>query len=95
VEALERATRFPVHEITNTMNHTRWGLGPVDQARAEFEGVLERVAVKGHRYNPAKSLVSVGDHLAQLCLHVGWESEMYHQWIFFEGPKGSDAMNRA
>ncbi len=82
--ALGRATRFPVGEITNSMNHSRWGLGTVDQARSEFESVLERSAVQAGRYDPSKSLLGVGDHIAQLCLHVGWEGEMYHQWIIFD-----------
>jgi hypothetical protein len=82
--ALGRVTRFPVHEITNTMNHTKWGLGGVDQARKEFAGLLERIDGQDRRYDPSKSLISVDEHIAQLCLHVGWEGEMYHQWIIFD-----------
>ncbi len=81
--ALGRATRFPVGEITNSMNHSGWGLGPIDQARSEFESVLAHSTVRVGGYDPSKSLFGVGEHLAQLCLHVG-EDEMYHQWIIFD-----------
>jgi len=82
--ALERATLFPVHEITNKMDPTQWGLGAVAQARVEFDGLLDRIASKDRRYDPSKSLVSMSDHIAQLCLHTGWEDGMYHQWFLFD-----------
>ena len=84
MSALERATLFPVQEITNSMDPTRWGLESVAHARAEFDALLDRIAGKDRRYDPSKSLVGVADHVAQLCLHTGWEDGMYHQWIVFD-----------
>ena len=82
--AFVQAARFPVHEIMNSMNHSKRGFGLADQAREEFESILAGIAEKDRRYDPSKSIIEIGDHLAQLCLHVGWMAEMYHQWIIFD-----------
>jgi hypothetical protein len=82
--AFERVARFPILRILGWMLHSTIGLGTIEEARGEFETMLNRLAGEGFVNDPSKSLVSVGEHIAQLCLSVGWESEMYHQWIIFD-----------
>ena len=66
------------------MDHSRWGLGPLDEARSQFESVLGRCVGRADGHDKSKSLLSIGEHIAQLCLHVGCGTEMYHQWIIFD-----------
>ena len=82
--ALERATRFPVLQIGGSMPTSKIGLGTVEQARAELEGILGSIGQQEDTADSLKSMVSSGDHIAQLCLHLGSEVEMYHQWFLFD-----------
>src|SRR5579875_448398 len=82
--ALRRAARFPVLRIGGSMPTSKIGLGTLEKAAAEFEGVLESLVVQQGRPDPSKSLISTGDHIAQLCLFVGWGGGVYHQWIIFD-----------
>jgi hypothetical protein len=66
------------------MMHSKIGLGTQDKARAEFGAILEKLAGEGHTNDPTNSNISISDHVAQLCLSVGWKERMYHQWIMFD-----------
>jgi uncharacterized protein (TIGR02996 family) len=87
--ALRAVTRYPFRGLP----HAVWdavGKGTVRQAREALEAVFP-VPKPGrsypHNHDPAKSLVHVEDHLAQLCVHVGhWEfqGDLYQQWVFFD-----------
>ena len=87
--ALRAVTRYPFRGLPRAA----WDAvekGTVRQARAALEAAFP-VPKPGPRYphnhDPAKSLVHVEDHLAQLCVHVGhWQGQgdLYQQWIFFD-----------
>jgi hypothetical protein len=81
---LDRAARLPVLGLSGMETSSGIGLGTVEQARAAVEDALATISKGTSHHDPSKSLISVGDHVAQLCLHVGWEGEMYHQWIIFD-----------
>ena len=80
----KRVARFPILRITGWMMHSGIGLGTQDQARGEFGAILEKLADEGYTNDPSNSIISVGDHVAQLCLSIDSEGEMYHQWIIFD-----------
>lgn len=82
--ALERVTRLPVLQIGGTVMTSTLGLGTVEQAAVELEGILTKLPASKHGFDPSRSLVGTGDHIAQLCLHTGWEDRMYHQWFLFD-----------
>jgi hypothetical protein len=82
--ALERVARFSLLQIGGSMLTSKIGLGAVEQAAAEFEGILGSLKEQQGRPDPLKSLISTGDHIAQLCLFVGWGGGVYHQWIVFD-----------
>jgi hypothetical protein len=81
---LDRAARLPVLGLSGMETSSGIGLGTVEQARAAVEDALATISKGTSHHDPSKSLISVGEHVAQLCLHVGWEGEMYHQWIIFD-----------
>jgi hypothetical protein len=83
-ESLERVARLPVLEISNSGSSSRLGMGTVEQARDEIDDVLKAVSQKAVDHDPSQALTSVAEHSAQLCLPVGWESAIYHQWIIFD-----------
>jgi hypothetical protein len=66
------------------MIHSGIGLGTQEEARGEFGTILKRLAGEGWANDPSGSLISLGDHVAQLCLSVGPEQRMFHQWIIFD-----------
>ncbi len=82
--AMERVARFPVRQIGGTIATSTFGLGTVEQATAELEGILKKLPPQKHGFDPSKARVSTADHIAQLCPHTGWQDEMYHQWFLFD-----------
>lgn len=86
--ALIACARYPVAAILNRIDTRGMGLGDLPSARKEYEGLIDQF--KGRILNePARSLVHVEDHLAQLCLHLGrWDEEgglhLFHQWFLFD-----------
>ena len=82
--ALERVTRLPVLQMGGTIATSTLGLGTVEQAVAGLAVILTNLPSNKHGFDPSKSLVGTGDHIAQLCQHTGWEDGMYHQWFLFD-----------
>jgi hypothetical protein len=82
--ALERVTRLPVKQIGGTVMTSTLGLGTVEQAATELEGIVTKLPASQHGFDPSRSLVGSGGRIAQLCLHTGWEDGMYHQWFLFD-----------
>ena len=82
--AMERVARLPLRQIGGTIDTSTLGLGTVEQAAAELEGILKKLPPQKHGFDPSKARVSTADHIAQLCPHTGWEDEMYHQWFLFD-----------
>jgi uncharacterized protein (TIGR02996 family) len=87
--ALRAVTRYPFRGLPQAASNAV-EKGTVRQARAALESAFP-VPKPGPRYphnhDPAKSLVHVEGHLAQLCVHVGhWQGQgdLYQQWIFFD-----------
>ncbi len=82
--AMERVARLPLRQIGGTLETSKIGFGTVEGATAELEGLLKGSKPLKHGFDPSKARISVADHIVQLCLHTGWEDEMYHQWFLFD-----------
>ena len=52
----------------------------------ELNEILKRMENRIVDFDPAKSLIHISDHIAQMCLHVGnwFGKDLYHQWILFD-----------
>jgi uncharacterized protein (TIGR02996 family) len=83
--ALTACTRYPVAVILNTIDTRKFALGDVPAARQECDGLAGQVR-SGVTHDPARSLLHVEDHLAELCLHTGgWgRRDLFHQWFLFD-----------
>jgi uncharacterized protein (TIGR02996 family) len=83
--ALTACTRHPVAAILNSIDTRGIGLGDLSAARQECEGLPGQFAGR-LTHDPARSLVHVEDHLAQVCLHTGrWgQRDLFHQWFLFD-----------
>ncbi len=66
------------------MPTSKLGLGAVEQAAAEFEGILDSLKMQQGSPDPSKSLINAGDHIVQICVFVGWGGGVYHQWIIVD-----------
>ena len=67
--ALERVAHLPVLRISETEFSSRLGLGTVEEARDEVESLLK--TLRGDSvHQPSKTLMSVGEHLTQVCLSI-------------------------
>jgi uncharacterized protein (TIGR02996 family) len=83
--ALTACARYPVAVILNRIDTRGIGLGDLSAARQECAGLLGQFEGRTS-HEPARSLVHVEDHLAQLCLHTGrWgQRDLFHQWFLFD-----------
>ena len=68
---------------------TRWARAPCARRGRRWGRCSRRRPGRSypHNHDPAKSLVHVEDHLAQLCVHVGrlkHQGDVYQQWVFFD-----------
>jgi uncharacterized protein (TIGR02996 family) len=83
--ALTACARYPVADILNTIDTRGLALGDLPAVRPECEELLARFAGRAS-HDPARSLVHVEGHLAQLCLHTGrWgRRDLFHQWFLFD-----------
>src|SRR5262249_5083139 len=83
--ALAAASRGPVARLCNSLPTPGLGTASIPQARAEMAG-LETQLKQAGTHDPAKSLVQVSDHVAQMCVHTAtWgKRDLYHRWVFFD-----------
>jgi uncharacterized protein (TIGR02996 family) len=92
---LECALRGVLRYLGPGLPDNAWGAvreGSVRQARAALESALAAHKPKRRStHNPAKSLLHVEEHMAQLCIHVArWDKvDVYQQWIFFDDRWGA------
>jgi hypothetical protein len=78
--ALGRCARYPLFAVGGRVNHTRLGIGPQEEARAEFV-----LAAEGQKFDgdPERSIVHEGEHVAVLCAHAS-AAFGFQQWILFD-----------
>jgi uncharacterized protein (TIGR02996 family) len=83
--ALRAASHYPVAKVCNRLPTTGAGEGTPLEAREELAALAARLGRPGAQ-GPARSLLHVEDHLAQLCLHTDrWGNrDLFHQWVFFD-----------
>ena len=79
-QALRAACSFPTNAFGGEVTH---GLGNGPQAEARRELLAFAADAPRNSGDPERSLIAVGDHVAQLCLHVS-EFFGYQQWIVFD-----------
>jgi uncharacterized protein (TIGR02996 family) len=83
--ALTGTSQLPFMALTNEGSWPQLGRGTLASARQKLEGIIKKLHSVGN-HDPSKSLIHVGEHLAQLCLHTNrWGiTDLFHQWIFFD-----------
>jgi hypothetical protein len=78
--ALRRSVGFPTMALQSETNHTRLGLGPSPECRAELEAAARDHTSRG---SPSRSIVVAHRHAALLCEHADAHFG-YQQWVLFD-----------
>ncbi|WP_345573886.1 hypothetical protein [Nonomuraea rosea] len=83
--ALERRNRWPDEPIMESADDHRRRLAALAQphraAHAEALRLLNGFTLE-HERDPRRTLIHLGDHLAQMCIHSGYFG--YRQWFLFD-----------
>jgi uncharacterized protein (TIGR02996 family) len=85
-QALRRCSRLPVVWIDQGLDSTDFGGADILTDQGIIANAAEKIRRTGN--DPDKSMIRVGEHVAQFCLHTFYhhylKADVFQHWIFFD-----------